>query len=492
MVKFRVTRLWLWLRLFFLLIFLLLILREPLPDLSRRGLIKAQVHGQEFNYIAWELDALWQKFKQAFLGFQPYISDEDGKQVVLEYVQTVGQTLELESQIEAIYADPSIANPDDAAHELQRQHARLMERLRELQPFAEPIIERQVATILQEEGFGTMGQMLPPVSFRFVEPPDVLIVSPRHTIQQDFNISLKPSTIQQRAAIEARVEAVSPSDAAYVTGVGGVGIWPSMVIRTRWTAIVFEIVAHEWSHHYLFAYPSGMEYLMRPETRSINETTATVFGNAVGLKVLERFYADEVAMGLIRVPRYPTLADFQRTVLDDQQLGDPDAVPDYDQVRSAADFLLSVDRTAAAQRLLDTYRPTELVYDGDLLSADERSVEINRTRITTDFLLSLGRVEAAEAFMESRRQLLGMRVLNQAWFAFNGGYQADPASGGGVALGPIVDVTDPRYVGDPIGPAIHELMVLAPDLQSFLVAVRGVTTRDELITALIEARERWG
>lgn len=476
-----------------MILVLLFVLKDGQPDLSRSGKIEAQVQHQQFNYIAWELDALWNKFQQAFLGFHPYVSDVDGKQVVLDYLRTVGEAIELERQIEVIYADPTITDPARESATLQRQHGEVMERLRELQPFAEPIIERQVATILQEEGFGVMGQILPPVAFRFVEPPDVLIVSPRDRIQQDFSISLRPGDVQTRTDIETRVEAVSPADAAYVTGVGGVGIWPAMVVQTRWTAIAFEIVAHEWSHHYLFAYPLGLEYLVRPETRSINETTATVFGNAVALKVLERFYVDEVAAGLIWVPNYPTLADFQRPqMIMQEQARFPDAFSALDTARRTADFLLSVGRVEAAQHLLDAYRPIEPARDNDLLAADERSMEINRTRITTDFLLSLGRVEAAEAFMESRRQLLSMRVLNQAWFAFNGGYQADPASGGGVALGPVVDVTDPEYVGDPIGPAIHELLILAPDLESFLAAVRDVTTRDELLTALIEARTRWG
>lgn len=480
-------RLRLAIRLTLLGIFLLLALRDGTADTSRNGLIYAQVRGIEFNYIAWELETLWAKAKQALWGFHPYISDTEGKAIVIEYLITVGQLIDLNTQIETHYASPI---PDNIALDnLRKQRDELEARRRELQTFAEPIIERQVATVLQAEGFGLGGQVLPPVSFRFVKTPDVLIISPRHVIQQDFAISLRPLNIEQRAALEARIESVSPDDAAYVTGVGGVGIWPAMIVETRYTAIAFEIVAHEWSHHYLFFYPLGLEYLARPETRYINETAATIFGNAVALKVLERFYAEEIAQGLIWVPDYPTLDDFYGGGVSNLTITDPDLPQPLVTSRPTAEFLRDRGYPTAAQWVLDTTRPTQALFDPDLLTPAAPHVEINRTRITADYLLRLGYIAAAEDFMESRRQLLGMRVLNQAWFAFNGGYQADPGQGGGVSLGVVVDVTDPVFVGDPIGPALHEILALSPDLRTFLAHIRDVTNRQELLQVLIESRQ---
>lgn len=499
------------LRVILLITFLLFTIKDGKPDTSRGGIIKAQIEGYEFNYIAWELDALWQKSKQELFGFQAYATDDEGKTIVIEYLNLVGQIIDVEAQIEAIYADPTIANPSEASRQLQRDRDRLEQRRRDLQPLAEPIIERQVSAVLADEGFGKMGQVLPPVAFRFVDPPDVLVVSPRNIIRQDFAISLRPITITERHELENRVETASSEDSAYVTGIGGVGIYPAMIIETRYPAFAFEIVAHEWSHHYLFLFPSGMEYLVRPETRIINETTAEVFGNAVGLKVLERFYSDEVAQGLIGVPDYPTLADFLGTSQPTATI-DPDSVnplvytdmPTSADIqtrsRTTADYLRSVDRPKAAQQTLDSWQLLVRLRFGvaidqntDVIRRSDFGVEINRTRITTDYLLLNNHVDAAEAFMESRRQWLGMRVLNQAWFAFNGGYQADPGQGAGVSLAPVIlDVTDPNFVGDPTGPAIHEIMALAPTLEDYLILLRDVTTRDTLIQALIEARQRWG
>lgn len=442
-----------YLRAILLMIVLALTIKDGLPDRSRGGRIHAAARSYEFNYIAWEVEALWSKAKQSQWGYQSYVPEADRKEAILEYIGLVGQLLDLEGQLEATYTTPSATNADA----LRRQIADLSKRRAELQPIVEPIIESQVSAVLAEQGFSVMGQIVPPVSFRFVATPDVLVVSPREVIRQDFAISLRPLDFDEAAQLEQQVETVSPDDSAYVTGTGGVGIWPAMVIESRYPAYVFEIVAHEWSHHYLFMFPLGMEYLGLPETRIINETTATVFGNAMALLVLDRFYQQEVADGKIWIPDYPTLADFQ----------------------------------SPAVQPTTTATTSEPIRDPDGPRPTTRGTIINRTRITADYLLALGRVEAAEVYMESRRQWLGMRVLNQAWFAFNGGYQADPGQGGGASVGTTVDVTDPAYPGDPIGPAIHEIAELAPTLADFLNIMRDVTTRQELIGILIESRARW-
>lgn len=484
-------------RFLLLMIMLLFSLKDGLPDNSRFGRIKAQIAGYEFNYIAWELDALWQKLSQSLFGWQVYYTDAERKAAVIEYLQLTGQIFDHDAQIEAIYADPAVTDPESAAADLAQERDRLLARQRDLQPIVEPIIERHIEAVLIDEGFGTLGQVLPPVSFRFVETPDVLIVSPRDRIQQDYAISLRALTIAERSEIEQNVMTASPNDAAYITGVGGVGIWPAMVVETRWASIAYEIVAHEWSHHYLFAFPSGQEYLVRPESRYINETVATVFGNAMAIKVLERFYRDEVARGLIWIPDYPTLQDFfpptEQAITTNPTISAPQP--------SATMWLQSLKRAEAAQWVLDSSRQSDpMSYLAGLndpllnrFDGGSGGVMINRTRITTDYLLAHERILAAEALMSAQGQALGLRVLNQAWFAFNGGYQADPSAGSGVALGPVVvDVTDPAYVGDPIGPAVHELIELAPTMADFLVSVRGATTREALLDALVEARHKWG
>ncbi len=61
------------------------------------------------------------------------------------------------------------------------------------------------------------------------------------------------------------------------------------------------------------------------------------------------------------------------------------------------------------------------------------------------------------------RQGYAIRKLNQAYFAFYGGYQDEPGAGG----------------TDPTGPAIEELRVLSPDLLAWMQTMRAITTRAE-------------
>ncbi len=77
---------------------------------------------------------------------------------------------------------------------------------------------------------------------------------------------------------------------------------------------------------------------------------------------------------------------------------------------------------------------------------------MNETRVTVDQLLADGKIDQAEAYMEQRRELFVahgylIRKLNQAYFAFYGGYQtASPGEGG----------------SDPIGPAVAAIKHRAP------------------------------
>jgi len=97
---------------------------------------------------------------------------------------------------------------------------------------------------------------------------------------------------------------------------------------------------------------------------------------------------------------------------------------------------------------------------------------MNKTRVYVDYLLWLGKVRAAELTMEAERRVFVrngylIRKLNQAYFAFYGGYQGEPGAGG----------------TDPIGPAIETLQGRSRSLSGWLATMRGLTTRDDLLAA---------
>jgi hypothetical protein len=103
---------------------------------------------------------------------------------------------------------------------------------------------------------------------------------------------------------------------------------------------------------------------------------------------------------------------------------------------------------------------------------------MNYTRMKVDRLLAEGKIDEAEAFMERQRQKFVrngylIRKLNQAYFAFYGGYQGEPGAGG----------------TDPIGPAVQALLDASPNLQAWLETMRGITTREQLLAAAEAARQ---
>ncbi len=77
--------------------------------------------------------------------------------------------------------------------ELQTELDQLRAIQDERRPTVERILEHQVAGVLQELRFTTMGRVFPPVRFQFTESPNLIIVSPREVIRMDESVHLDPT-----------------------------------------------------------------------------------------------------------------------------------------------------------------------------------------------------------------------------------------------------------------------------------------------------------
>ena len=111
--------------------------------------------------------------------------------------------------------------------------------------------------------------------------------------------------------------------------------------------------------------------------------------------------------------------------------------------------------------------PTETGFD--------YAAEISETRLVVGQLLQEYGVEEAEQYMEQRRRLFVqegyyIRKLNQAFFAIRDPYPLSPSS------------------LSPIGEQLEELRSCYGTLGEFVVALRGLTTYDELLALLDEMR----
>lgn len=407
------------LRVMFLCATLLIVLQTSTPPPGDL-IVGAAAHARDslFNYVAWEADALRAKAFASLFGVQDFLDEARRADLVRAYMADLSAVLRLEAQITAIYSDPATADPAAASANLRAERDSRRADLRNRQDMIEGILEEQVSAVLVDEGLAVLGQVLPPVAIRFSPLPDVLIISPRDAIRVDASLSLDGLSVDRRDSLEAVIDA-DLDVSSLVVDIGGMALYPSMVGETDALAWAIETTAHEWVHHYLFFFPLGWQYFDggNPETRIINETTAEVLGKEIGRLVLARYYPDLLPPAA--TPPAPTPA------------------PDPAAFNFAA--------------------------------------EMHRTRVTVDALLAEGRVAEAEAYMAEQRAFFHangypIRKINQAYFAFYGGYQGENNFG--------------TAGEDPIGPAIAALRAQSGSIARFLAAIRGITTREALLAAI--------
>jgi len=384
--------------------------------------VALMVGSDTFDYVGWEVAALALKADQTLYGTAPFRTEAERTALVRRYMDDLRQAQDIEAQIAALYAAPTAqGNPNTTAANLRADRDTRRASLRERQPLIESILEGQVAAVLVEQGFGLLGQIIPPVSAHFTPVPALLVVSPRDTIRFDISINLDPLTTEAQAALEDRIDA-EQNVSSLVAPLGGIALYPAMVLETASIPYALDTIAHEWLHHYLFFFPIGLEYFsgdgFAGETRILNETAASLFGQEMSRLVLARYYPD------LLPPPAPTTA--------------PSSTPAATPAPPAFDF----------------------------------GAEMDATRRYVDARLREGNVTAAETFMAARREIFAangyrIRKLNQAFFAFYGGYQAGEVAGAGG--------------GDPIGPALRTLRERAASLHEWVVQVRGLTRRDQLL-----------
>lgn len=359
--------------------FLLAFSNYPPGDELQR--IRSFSRDREFDFVGWILDAFGTKFNQAALAATGTTSPEEQRQLVLDYIELIDRINQLERHLNDIYADPEVVNPESASNQVRQQLADLEAERDRLGPIAESILQAQISEIVADFGLTVGGQPIPPVLYHSTPLPTALIVSPREEIIQQHHISLEPDiNVDERAILEDRVDKALDVS-SLVVDVGGIGVYPTMVLETSNLNFLAEVVAHEWIHNFLSLRPLGLKYYSSPELRTMNETAAAIAGREIGLAVIERFYPE-----LLPPPPPPE---------EEIEPGEPPPPPAFD------------------------FRE-----------------EMRETRVTADRLLAEGDITGAEEYMEERRQVFWengyrLRKINQAYFAFFGAYADEPGGAAG-------------------------------------------------------------
>jgi hypothetical protein len=401
-----------------LILLLLLVSGEGPAPQERVYRLASESGGYDFNLFTWELQALFRKLAYGLLAPQRFMSAEERSRLVLDYLDNVRQARALNAEIERAYTDPEIDDPGSVTAETRSELEAVRGRLETQAPIAEAILGEQVSAVLREAGFGVLRQILPPVSGSITPLPHILIVSPRDKIETIYQRQLTAGlNAAQKAALERQVEQALPEVSAYVTNIGGLATYPAMLLESSSIDHLADVLAHEWTHHYLLPSPVGWGYLSSRETRTINETSASLLGEWAGQELVRRFYEPLLREG--------------------KALPDPLTEEREEEVAERFDFV----------------------------------AEMRETRVTVDALLESGQVAEAEAYMAARRGFFvehgyRLRRLNQAYFAFHGSYAARP--GGGSAG------------EDPLGPTVRRLWAQSETPRDFLRLVAGATTLEEL------------
>ncbi len=387
--------------------------------------VRAFTRQIEFDYLGWMLHAAAIKAEQSAVGVPCYMDYESKRVAVSDYLWLIQRISQANDALTRIYADPTISDKQAASVQVRAELADLREREQEVAPIAEGILQAQVTQVAADFGLTTLGQPIPAVLYHSTEVPDALIVSARDHIAQIANISVTPGLpVDQQASLESRVEQ-GLDVSALVVPIGGVGVYPTMIMETTDLNWLTSTIAHEWTHNFLEFRPLGVLYDRSDQLRTMNETTADIVGNEVGAEVLRRYYPDlqHAAQPALSLTAFPGIR--------------PDSI-------------------AAGNPPFD-FR-----------------AEMHATRVEVDMMLAAGQITQAEQYMEQRRQIFVqngyvIRKLNQAYFAFYGAYADVPGGAAGE---------------DPVGPAVRALRTDSPSLAAFLNRISWMTSFDQLKKAV--------
>ena len=343
----------------------------------------------EFDYVSWTISALGRKLIQAGLDVDRYLPLHEKHDLVLEYLDLGRQTNQLQGELSNLLADPDRKQQGAQEKKLRAELADKTNKRSNLAPFVEQVLQDQINTALVDLDLSLGGQLVPPVLYRSEPNSYALIVSPREEIRQAANLMLiRGMTLDEIIELELAIEE-SGDLSALVVEIGGVGLYPSMIIESPNLDWLIHVVSHEWTHNYLTIRPLGAHYSASPEMTTINETIADLSADDIQKRTFQLFY--------------------------------PEFLPPEQDVNQQAP---KVDPNPPID-----FSPAPEIHIQDQIFDFREQMHI--TRLEVDRLLAEGLISEAESYLEQRRGVFWengyqIRKLNQAYFAFHGSYAADP------------------------------------------------------------------
>ncbi len=334
------------------------------------------VSPHRYHLLQWEASHFLDKWTHKLAELMPWTS-EPSRQERIEQAETYFELGRSQRALERRLLQEGGDLSHSQAQDLRDEIESIADRRARLQATVEETIESEISAVLAQEGFASrIGLIFPPVDAVFSRSPGVLVLSPRDRIERARTVLLKADLSDAtKEQIEGRI--LREEDlSALVAQSGGVATYPSVVSDASGLHWAMVTTAHEWLHHWFFFQPLGQHFWDSHEMTTLNETAATLAGEAIG----DRAFTAITGEPVFREPPRP-----------------PAEQPAVDE--DAFDF----------------------------------NTAMRETRLRTDELLAEGKVEEAEAYMEERRKFMAdngrfIRKINQAFFAFYGTYATSAAS----------------------------------------------------------------
>jgi hypothetical protein len=449
-LRYRARRFGLWSLMILALAAIIVLVPQEYPVPGAAGTIISRLVGQQtFDFIVWIGDAWLEKASQLAAPVQDYLTDAQRSQFVLAFTGLMKEWRGLERQVQQIYADAAVKNPEEQTKDLRARRDAIRAEIELRRPAAEAIIQQQIASVLAEEGFGVGGEIFPPVAARITPLPHMLIISPRDEINRVDAAALQAGlNVDEADRLETQVLSTT-NQSALVVPIGGLAAYPTMILETGDTLWLMQTIAHEWVHNWLYLRPLGYSYLDdSPVIRTINETVASLVGDELGLKVMRRYYLD-------------TLEQEHPDLVEPKPLEPPDLNP---------------------TKQLPPRDPSEFSYNNALyetrVTVEEILAQARRLKDSGKLTEAEAKIVEAENYLEERRRFINshgyaIRKLNQAFFAFYGAYADQPGGAAG---------------SDPTGPTVVALRAYSLNLRQFLDRVSSILTLEELQKAVAEVK----
>ncbi len=352
------------------------------------------------------------------------LSAEEQRRILDDFFASADEANRLEGELNGL-ANRGLTSGDARVAALERELQAVRATRAAQSLLVERLLEQQVQSMLEQEQISLLrlGHIfLPPVFFKLVDLPDVLVVAYRDRIAMRSQVAIRRAITTQ--------EATNLEDAAdrelnvrtLLVPIGGYSTYPTMIAGTAPRDFVIGAISHEWCHIYLMFRPLGAAYGKSGEVTAMNETVCGIFGDDIAALVRETYYGAEKTPRPWQTPPAPT-----------QEPPRPREEPQG----------------------FNANRELRKIY----LAAEER--------------LKVGDVEGAERIMEEGRAYLAengvyLRKLNQAFFAFYGSYAEGP------------DSIRPDTIGDDL----RELRRRSDSLKQFFETAARMTSYDDLTRAL--------